>query len=563
MTFCIAERASSSEKDGHKMKKIICGILALILTASILTGCEKGNKAVSNEDESLFSPIEEISFPDVSYTEAKSGEIIFNGDSISYSGKSATVNGSVVTIKKGGDYIVKGTLYNGQIVIEADDTEKVILHLDGVYMNSDNGPAIYCKKADRLTINLVFGTENVLMDGTSYKLPPGADEPDACVFSKSDMTIKGSGNLKVIGNYKKGIKTKDDIKIVAGNITIKSRDDSIVGRDSVTISGSTLVIESGADGVKTTNDAAAEKGYCSVEGGTISIKCENDGFDIVNDFTMSGGDLTIVSGGGFDSDHSITDASRKGIKAQTAVMINGGTITLDSRDDAINSSDIVVIYDGTIETKTGDDGINAANEITIINGKITVYNSDEGLESKEIILTGGDVDITSSDNGINATGTEETDKETTLLTIEGGTIKINAEGDGLDVNGSIRQTGGDIIIFGPTKEDDGAIDYDGSYDISGGSIFALGSRAMALGVSQSSSQCSALINLQSSQAANSILSITDLNGNEILTITAKKAYQSVVISSNSLTVGKTYKVMVNDSEITNFTQSVVNITEEK
>ncbi|OGO90701.1 MAG: hypothetical protein A2Y17_03155 [Clostridiales bacterium GWF2_38_85] len=566
------------------MKYKIRIFIITILLLTLLAGCSSNNgnnisdssKNTENSNNTL-SEID-VSIPDgtsydeddtdVSYVESDDGEIALNGNSISYNGEGAVVEGSIITITSPGEYIVGGKLNDGQIIIELSTDEKVQLILNGVDITCKTGPAIYTVNADRTIITLADGTTNTLTDSSTHALESGADEPDACIFSKNDLTINGTGSLIVNANYKNGIKTKDDLKIVDGNITITSVEDGMVGRDTVSVKGGTLNINAGSDGIKTTNEENTEKGYCNIEGGTTNINCGNDGVDIVTDLTITDGKIDITSGDGSNSNLSVNNSSRKGLKANNSISVYDGTIVINSRDDAINCNNLITINGGNIEISTGDDAVRANTEIIINAGQITILKCYEGLESKTITLNGGDVNIVASDDGINGTDGSSSvfgggfdgggfSSGTAVLEINGGQITVNAEGDGIDINGSIVQTGGNVIVLGPTANNNGALDYDGTYVISGGTVVALGSSGMAQTASTSSSQCSVIIYFTSTQAKSSVFSLLDAEGNEIIAVTAAKQYQSAVVSSAALIVGQKYTVDVNETQVNSFTQSTL------
>ena len=533
------------------LKKYILFLSVVILSLLLISSCEKDN----TNSEINGSTAGELSFPDVSYVEARGGEIIFNGNSISYKGKSAVVQGTVITIKQAGEFTVRGTLYDGQIIIDAGKQATVTLHLDGVFMRCLNGPAIYSKSSDKTIINLIHKTENSLFDGNSYRLPGGADEPDACLFSNTDLTIRGAGILNVTGNYQKGIKTKDDLKIVSGNINVKSKTHGIQGRDSVVIINGTITVDAGGDGIRTTNVDTSSKGFCSIEGGTIIINSNQDGFDIANDFSMTGGDIKVTSGGGYNSGTKIDDKSQKGIKAQTDVTIIGGTIELNCLDDAIRGDNAISISGGTFNLQTSKKAMKTSGTLSINGGKINIKNSKEAFEAVQVYITNGEIIANSTDDCINAVGDVNTEKNSVLLKISGGNLTLNASGDGLDINGSIEQSGGELIIFGPTTDINGAIDYDGKYKISGGTFIAFGSSKIAQTASGESTQCAALIKLGTDYKANSTFVLVDDKDKEIFKIQSPKNYQSVAFSHPSLTAGTQYRVIIDGKTVKQYVQS--------
>ncbi|WP_336763014.1 carbohydrate-binding domain-containing protein [Paenibacillus sp. USHLN196] len=303
-----------------------------------------------------------------------------------------------------------------------------------------------------------------------------------------------------------------------------------------------------------------------------------------------------------DADTATTateSTSAKALKAGTDLTVNGGTYTIDSMDDSLHSNNNVTVNDGTFNIESGDDGIHADQELTINGGTITIAKSYEGLEGAVITLNDGDVDVTASDDGVNAAGgetetaantaastasaTTATDAATTSnisvtettgttsttdqasqgtdagqgrapggmpsatasnneFHINGGSLTVNAGGDGLDSNGSINMTGGTVIVNGPTDSGNGALDYDGTFEISGGYLVAAGSSGMAQGTSDASTQNTIVMTFPATQKAGTLVHVQDSEGNNILTFAPAKDYQTVVVSSPDLAKDGSYVI---------------------
>ncbi len=335
---------------------------------------------------------------------------------------------------------------------------------------------------------MVDGTTNTLVDGKTYANQVD-EEPNATLFAKEDLTIKGNGALVVTGNLNDGISTKDDLIIESGNITVTATDDGIRGKDSLTVKSGTYKITSGGDALK-------------------------------------------------------SDDETKGI-----ITIDGG--------------------DFTIAAKT--DGMQAYNTLTINNGNINIVESEEGIESEKIIFNGGNINIKATDDGINASSSDTTTTTTTgmgghtqadnSLSIElnGGNITMDIAGDGIDSNGNVTMKGGTVIVYGPSNSGNGAMDYDGTFNISGGEIIAIGAGGMAMSTSSTSSQSAVLIGTTSTIAANSKITIKNSSGQTIFETTSPKTFSSVMYSSSELKTGETYTYAIG-SETGNFTVSSANTT---
>lgn len=480
----------------------------------------------------------------VSQEGAVMATITLAGDSVSVEGEGVSVNGTIVTITTAGTYSINGVLNNGQLVVDTQDKETVTLILNGVDITYATSAPIYVSNAEKTVITLADGTENVVTDGTSYVFPDAeTDEPNAAIFSKDDLTINGDGSLMVNANYNNGIASKDDLKITAGNITVYAVNDGIKGRDSIAILDGVIIVTAGDDGLQSNNDEDAEKGYIAIEGGLFTITAGADGIQAETVLDISGGDITVTSGGG--SANTATD-SAKGLKAGVHLSVSGGTIAIDAADDAIHSNSSITISGGDMVVASADDAVHSEDTLVIDEGTLTITHSVEGLESDIIILNGGTIHIVSSDDGINVTsgdiGRSESAAAGKYLEINGGYIVVDAGGDGLDSNGSGTMNGGFVIVSGPTDSRNGSIDVNGVLVINGGFLVATGSAGMAQNASTASTQYTVLETLSSVQAAGTLIHIESESGHEILTLTPAKAYQTIVISSPDLENGGTYNV---------------------
>ena len=145
------------------------------------------------------------------------------------------------------------------------------------------------------------------------------------------------------------------------------------------------------------------------------------------------------------------------------------------------------------------------------------------------------------------------DNGTAVLNIKGGNIYVNASGDGLDANGYIYQSGGYVIVDGPTSDGDGALDYDQTYEITGGVLMTAGSSGMAQNVSDSSTQGSVIVYLPERYDGGKKVSLTDDSGNELLSFTPAKSFNCIQFSSSDIVTGGTYKILIDGTEVESFT----------
>lgn len=481
--------------------------------------------------------------------EIKQATIIFDGKTISVNGEGAEVSDNKVTIYSAGTFTLSGTLEDGQLIIDTEASEPVELIFNNVSLNSSNTSPLYVANADEVIINLQNNTENYVIDGSDYILEEGTDEPNAAIFSKDDLTIGGEGKLTVEGNYNDGIGIKDKLKIKSGIITVNAVDDGIRGKDKLTIKNGTITVQADGDGLKSDNDVDADKGNIKIEDGLITITSKGDAIQAASNIEIEGGEFNLNTSGGRNSAGSAV--SSKGINAGDSLIISGETFTINSFDDAVHSNNYLSIASGTFTINTNDDGIHAETLLVINGGNINIESSYEGLESMVVRINGGEISLNSSDDGFSIAsgggggwGGRGGNSGNNFLYINGGYIHINSFGDGIDANGSVEMTDGTLLVSGPTMSMNGALDYDGSFIISGGLIVAAGSSGMAMIPSASSTQNSVLVYLSSTQDAGTTFNLQSANGKNIISYIPPKYYQSVAISSPDLVNGETYDVYV-------------------
>lgn len=352
------------------------------------------------------------------------GSITLSPDGSTSTDASVRIDGQTVTITQAGTYQIAGTLDDGALIVESAENAKITLVLGGVSIKNSTGAAIQIATADDVTIELAEGTTNVLQSGEEVDIATATESEEAsggALQSKADLKIKGKGSLTVLGYLNNGIHCTKDLKIKNGNISVTALRHGIKGKNSVTVSGGTVTVTSGKDGITSDETENEEKGFVTIEDGEIIITSAGDGVSAETTLTVTGGVISIISGGGsanaqqktdnmrdwWDFDNSASDdnsASCKGLKAGKALVISGGSITIDAQDDALHTDGDMTISGGECILSTGDDGAHAALSLTVLDGKITVLTSYEGLEANQITLAGGELDITASDDGINANG---------------------------------------------------------------------------------------------------------------------------------------------------------------
>ena len=568
-------------------KRLFCAIIGAMLIASF-TACntQGGNAsqatvAEANADQNAAASDDikdgeyDLSFSkrdaDSSYDESAAAKITFTDTSAESSTGSAEVSGTTVTIKAEGTYIVSGSCKDGKIVIDADENAKVQVVFKGIDLSSSGSPFVV-KSADKVFITLADGTENAVSDSGSYSETVGETNVDAAIFSKEGISINGSGKLTVNGNYKHGIISKDDLVLAGGTVSVKSASTGVEGKDSLKIKDTDLTVEAGSDAIRSTNtEDTATKGFVYIQSGKLTLKSENDAVQASSLLRVDGGELNITTGGGSDSGKTHTEEnfmrggrmnmfssnsdstdtdSAKGLKAADAIKINGGTIDINSSDDALHSNNSLSVDGGELRISSGDDGLHSDTTLTVNSGTIDITKSYEGIESGEITVNDGKISVKSSDDGFNAAGGNNgTERQgmfdsdsSKVLTINGGYVYVDADGDGLDSNGVLKICGGTILVNGPSNDGNGALDSGSSCEVTGGTIIAIGSSGMAESLT-ANGQCSIMTDIDS-QAADTSVALTDSEGNVLASINSTKQFNNVVVSTPSIRKGESYKIIV-------------------
>lgn len=601
-------------------------ILPLLLTCTlILSGC--GNSGDTNDggssnnsgSDSLAGTAVEVDF---SKTDADmftdrdfNAEYKYEPISIQLSGSGAScdsdtssvkIDGSTITISDEGTYLFSGTMENGMIIVNAEDSDKPQLVFDGVTITSESSAPLYILEADKVFVTLTNGSTNTLSNGGTFTAI-GENNIDGAIYSKQDLTFNGAGTLTVESPAGHGIVAKDDLVFTSGTYSITSSSHGIDANDSLRVKDATLTIAAGKDGAHVENSDDAEKGFIYVSSGTFDIDAEGDGLSAGAYLQIEGGTFDILSGGGYENgtksssdnwgnfdggmggpgmggpgdgrrggtstdsadetstssgtsgvtnsmDSSDTTSnestSMKGIKSANSMLINNGNFTIDSADDSIHSDMSVYINGGNYKIASGDDAFHGEEELTITNGTIEITESYEGLEALDITFSGGSVSIQSTDDGINAAG---------------GMGGPGGMGGGMSANsdGSITITGGNIFMY---AQGDG-LDANGYIEITGGSVTVTGptqgdtaildydttatiTGGTFIGVGSTmmaqtfSDGSQGTMAVQASANGGTEIRIEDANGNEIISYTPETAFQCVIISSPDITKGETYTIYV-------------------
>ena len=579
------------------------------------TGDTGGDSDTTIPDASVYDDIKENAITNVAYTNTtEETTVAIPTDAISISlvqdntleGDGFTVVDNVITITTSGNYVVSGTLTDGYLLVNKN--VDVHLYLNGVSINSNSGDPLIFAKSDALSvITLVEDTTNELIDAnletyTSGLKDNGEYENEATIFAKRALTFNGTGILNVKSYYHEGIKTKGSngvLKFLDGIYNVNSYDNGIKGNKNLFFIGGTFnVTTTNGDGVKTDEPDQADllkyyefddttsvgdddMGYISrsetmanynlyIGAIDLNIVSEFDGISAFNYIVVDNANIDVTTYDGY-TNGSVVDAlkdtddeiSAKGFKADMGLYVLSGDIKLNTADDGVNCNNLTFVDGGNMEVYAGDDGIQADIKLEVAAGNVDIKACTEGLEAEEINLTGGDISIVASDDGMNASSrNDETEAEKAQyheecqMYFNGSTVYVNSACDGLDSNGSIEFNSGTVVVDGPTSDGDSALDSNGEIMVNGGTIIAGGSNGMIELPTTSSTQNVAGISLTAS--ANSKIVVKDSSTSEtVFTYTPQKQIKCMIISSSALTLNSTYDVYVDDTKTTSFTQSSV------
>ncbi|MDH6354515.1 hypothetical protein M2132_000843 [Dysgonomonas sp. PH5-45] len=386
-------------------------------------------------------------------------------------------------------YLLNGTTPEGMFKIYSD--YKFELALNAVEITNPNGAAINIQSGKKVTVTLIDGTTSCLTDGAKYTATPDGEDEKSTFFSEGQLNFKGQGTLNLQAYYKHAICSDDYIRIKSGNIIVTgAAKDGLHCNDYFRMDGGTLTITSEGDALE------VEEGYIEINGGTINVNAVGDGLKT----SYKGTDLSPyieVAGGTIDV--TVTGDASKAIKSKGDVTIGSGNITLQTTgnayydtDDADTSSSAGIKCDGNLLIENGNIGINSSgsggkginvdgtlhvkggNISVVTTGNQYVYDRDNDTAAKAIksdgnlTIDGGYITIQTSRT--EAEGLESKD----TLTINDGTIVINAYDDAINASNHIQINGGKVYSYSATND---GIDSNGTLTITGGIVFSSGTTA--------------------------------------------------------------------------------------
>ena len=452
-----------------------------------------------------------------------------------------TVSDGVITITKAGNYRLSGT-YSGQVKVEAADSDMVRLILDNATITNSTGAAINVVEADEVVIYTASGSTNTVSDGSSYS-DTASGSPDAAIYSKSDLTLAGEGTLKVEGNYEEGIHTTDGLVIASGTLEVTAANTGIKGKDYVDILDGTVTVTATKDGIKATNNTDGNRGWVRLSGGTVNISAGDDGFKAERVLEISGGTLNITE-------------SNEGIEAQY-INILDGTVNVTSSDDGINAS-----YSTSSSSSTESTSSSTAQTSQTAQSNQTAQNTQSGQSAQGNAAQGGQggqppaggqapsgnmgQPPASGGGGMGGGmggggGTFEVVDAT--INIAGGTITVNANGDGIDSNGTATLSGGTLVVNGPFTGGNTSLDTNGDLLLNGTTVVAGNSGDMFEAPASSSTSGYVKLTNLSNVSSGTTIQVADSSGKVVANYKVTNSNTALIlVSSANITKGQSYTV---------------------
>lgn len=523
----------------------------------------------------------------------------------------------VVEIKNSGTYIFEGE-YGGIQVTKKDLTLHFIFK--GATITTENGIAIDCqdKNVASLVITLADGTTNsVTNSGTVTNKKGEAETINAIHVKGGAVTVNGKGSLSITSESKSALKCNRAIKIVDATLTLSAANHAITGSAVIAKDCTINVTSAGKDGINaecadySEQDNFVDDGYVYMTNVNYTSATEGDGIQADTVVYIDGGVYNITTKGKFvsktadnmaaygltEDDFRYTRFSGryvkvagdetnrysdlfalvqgcKGIKVgeieyedesgNTAVWsygsyliaIDGGTFNIDTTDDAIHAnSGSLLINGGNYTISANDDAVTSDILTKITGGTFNIENCYEGIEGSFVEISGGTIKLVSTDDGINASSADKS--VTPHIIISGGSVTVDASGDGLDSNGSILISGGTVVVHGPTTGRDAGLDADKGIVVTGGTLFATSTLGMVETPSKNSTQYVVSYAHQSKITAGSTVSVMDSKGNLVLSYEVSKTCQSIIFSCPALKKGATYTIYGGSTKMASFTVSSI------
>ena len=447
-----------------------------------------------------------------------------------------SVENGTITITSGGTYRITGE-YSGQVKIEAAKTDTVRLVLDNAKITNSTGAAINVVSAAEAIIYTAAGTTNTVADEANYTAT-GDDDPDAAIYSTANLTLTGEGSLSVEGAYEEGIHTTGGLVIASGTLEVNAANTGIKGKDYVDITGGIVNVTAAQDGIKSTNTDDESLGFTRLSAGSVTVSAGDDGLKAPHTLEISGGTLNI-------------EKSNEGIEAQY-INILDGDVTVNSTDDGINAS----LKDSSSDTSSDTtSGTATAGQQTQQNQNGQVQQAPAGGGA----APGGSQGSTGqnqnmpqppADGAMPGGGGGTFEVVDAAINISGGTVTVNAEGDGIDSNGTATFSGGTVTVNGPAAGGNNALDSNGDLLLNGGTVTTGSTADMFKAPSSASTSGYLKITDSSALTQGSTVQVTDSSGTVVANYKiTTSGVQLVLVSNKNIVKGQSYTVSVTSGSV--------------
>lgn len=532
------------------MRKSITIATLISLTASMSLAYPALAQSGTQESQSVTSFQAQTS-----YDESRATQITLADQTATVTGQGASFSDQTVTITQAGTYVLTGSGKNIKLVVEAAATDQVHLVFQNLTLEGE-GTLLQINKAQEVVISLAEGSQNALTESQASD----DEKVKATIHSQVPLTLNGTGNLTLTALTKNALEVEDDLKVLGGTYTVKAANHGFKAEGALAIEAATLTIEAGKDGLHAEHDETTERANISLNPTQLSIAATEDGVDAGNELTIKGGTITVSQ-------------SEEGLEARVIRQL-GGDVTIKSSDDGVNASagSSSKTSDTSATSKTSD--ANTTSNKADTSSSASQATTDSATASTSASQSTADPAATSQTDQANQDknqtppaptagqappqggqppqngqgpgsmppgGQEESDPSLQII-LEGGTLTIDAEGDGIDSNGTVTISGGSLVVNGSVQGGNGPLDAAGDITITGGRVWALGTSDMLQGFAQGSTQASITANIAGT--AGQTLIILDANGKEVARQTASKDFQAVIMSSADLVDGQTYTIQV-------------------
>ena len=447
-----------------------------------------------------------------------------------------SVENGTITITSGGTYRLTGE-YNGQVKIEAAKTDTVRLVLDNAKITNSTGAAINVVSAAEAIIYTAAGTTNTVADEANYTAT-GDDDPDAAIYSTANLTLTGEGSLSVEGAYEEGIHTTGGLVIASGTLEVNAANTGIKGKDYVDITGGIVNVTAAQDGIKSTNTDDESMGFTRLSAGSVTVSAGDDGLKAPRTLEISGGTLNI-------------EKSNEGIEAQY-INILDGDVTVNSSDDGINASLKDSSSDTSSDTTSGT-ATTGQQAQQNQNGQVQQAPAGGGAApggSQGSTVQNQNMPQPPTDGAMPGGGGGTFEVVDAAINISGGTVTVNAEGDGIDSNGTATFSGGIVTVNGPAAGGNNALDSNGDLLLNGGSVTAGSTADMFEAPSSASTSGYLKITDSSALTQGSTVQVTDSSGTVVANYTiTTSGVQLVLVSNKNIVKGQSYTVSVTSGSV--------------